>query len=413
MKILKFFAAAVVVAAMTASCAGEAKDGKVLLASAEDSLSYATGMVIAQEYKTTMTMPHVTDSLYRSDFLKGVADAAGMNLDKVQKARITGIQTVFQLGEVVKDVNRISYGGEKPEGVSLDVTAESFIKVLKGEDPGMTGDEADAYMHDRNRTADPVLLARATGITLADGMLQNDVLANRLGIEEDQVAEFLKGMEEGQRLFANENNKAHAAGLVAGVYLKNQRLPFYSRLYFENDSTKTLNLDIALAAFCHAHGSGQLQMTEREASNCQKRFTHALIADKYADNKTSGQQFLEENKTKEGVQITASGLQYKVLKMGDGPRPTFSDVVKVHYEGRLVDGTVFDSSLARGDPMNLPLRECIDGWAEALQLMPVGSEWELYIPQELAYGNESAGETVKPFSTLIYRVQLLDIINKK
>ena len=138
-------------------------------------------------------------------------------------------------------------------------------------------------------------------------------------------------------------------------------------------------------------------MTARQAANKERL---------YGPNRLAGEKFLEENKTKEGVQTTASGLQYKVIKMGDGEKPTASQKVKVDYEGRLIDGTVFDSSYKRGQPATFQVNQVIKGWTEALQLMPVGSKWELYIPYELAYGDRETGGDIKPYSALIFKVKL-------
>ncbi|WP_276898296.1 FKBP-type peptidyl-prolyl cis-trans isomerase [Frischella perrara] len=123
----------------------------------------------------------------------------------------------------------------------------------------------------------------------------------------------------------------------------------------------------------------------------------------------AGIDFLKENLTKEGVKSTESGLQYSILKEGDGKIPAATDTVRVHYTGKLIDGTVFDSSVERGQPAEFPVNGVIRGWVEALQLMPVGSKWRLYIPQELAYGSQGAGASIPPFSTLIFDVELLAI----
>lgn len=124
----------------------------------------------------------------------------------------------------------------------------------------------------------------------------------------------------------------------------------------------------------------------------------------------AGVDFLKENLTKEGVESTESGLQYTVLTQGSGKLPTSSDSVRVHYTGRLIDGSVFDSSEQRGQPAEFPVNGVIRGWVEALQLMSVGSKWRLYIPQELAYGSQGAGAAIPPYSTLIFDVELLDIL---
>lgn len=129
---------------------------------------------------------------------------------------------------------------------------------------------------------------------------------------------------------------------------------------------------------------------------------------KYGDTKTQGEKFLAENAQKEGVIVTESGLQYEVLKMGKGNKPSATDRVKVHYHGTLIDGTVFDSSVNRGEPITFGLNQVIKGWTEGVQLMPVGSKFRFYIPQELGYGAQAAG-SIPPYSTLIFEVELLDI----
>jgi FKBP-type peptidyl-prolyl cis-trans isomerase FklB len=124
-------------------------------------------------------------------------------------------------------------------------------------------------------------------------------------------------------------------------------------------------------------------------------------------------EFLETNKTKEGVITTASGLQYKVLTAGTGAKPKREDVVKVHYQGRLIDGTVFDDSYQRGMPAEFPLTGVIAGWTEGLQYMPVGSKYQLYIPAALGYGDGGSGQLIKPGSTLVFDVELLDIVKQQ
>lgn len=123
-----------------------------------------------------------------------------------------------------------------------------------------------------------------------------------------------------------------------------------------------------------------------------------------------GQQFLDENQKREGVSTTESGLQFSVISQGDGAIPSRTDRVRVHYTGRLIDGSVFDSSVQRGQPAEFPVSGVIPGWIEALTLMPVGSKWELYIPHQLAYGERGAGASIPPFSTLVFEVELLEIL---
>ena len=137
----------------------------------------------------------------------------------------------------------------------------------------------------------------------------------------------------------------------------------------------------------------------------------AKAEENYNDNKVAGEKFLEENKTKDGIKVTESGLQYMVIKEGTGEKPTATSKVKVHYHGTLIDGTVFDSSVDRGNPAEFGVGQVIKGWTEGLQLMPVGSKYKFFIPQELAYGAfPRQGGPIKPFSALIFEVELLDIV---
>src|SRR3954469_1894439 len=138
-------------------------------------------------------------------------------------------------------------------------------------------------------------------------------------------------------------------------------------------------------------------------------FTLAPLSTMAESPLEKGEKFLAANKSKEGVKTTASGLQYKVVKEGTGRQPSATDTVKVHYEGKLLDGTVFDSSIKRGEPVEFPVNGVIPGWVEALQLMPQGSKWEVYIPSDLAYGPTGQGPTIPPASTLIFTVELLEV----
>ena len=142
-------------------------------------------------------------------------------------------------------------------------------------------------------------------------------------------------------------------------------------------------------------------MHERAEAIRQER--QAALAD-------AGKVFLEENVKNEGVTVTESGLQFKVLTKGEGVIPASTDHVRVHYTGRLIDGTVFDSSVQRGQPAEFPVNGVIAGWVEALTMMPVGSKWELYVPYQLAYGERGAGAAIPPFATLVFEVELLEIL---
>ena len=147
-----------------------------------------------------------------------------------------------------------------------------------------------------------------------------------------------------------------------------------------------------------------------EAKSVINAYFVKLRQEKMVLNKEAGEEFLRINKHKAGVVELPSGLQYEVLKMGTGAKPTAKDKVKCHYHGTLINGTVFDSSVQRGTPAVFGVSQVIPGWVEALQLMPVGSKWRLFVPSNLAYGEHGAGEIIEPNSTLIFDVELLDIV---
>lgn len=165
--------------------------------------------------------------------------------------------------------------------------------------------------------------------------------------------------------------------------------------------------------------SSKTLMTDQEAQTVMMNFQKEMMAKQEEKmkaqgetNKTAGENFLSENKKKEGVVALPNGLQYKVIKMGNGPKPKATDTVSVHYRGTLINGTEFDSSIKRGQPATFPLNGVIKGWTEGLQLMPVGSKFEFFIPSDLAYGDRGAGQLIGPNSTLIFEVELLSINGK-
>jgi FKBP-type peptidyl-prolyl cis-trans isomerase FklB len=184
----------------------------------------------------------------------------------------------------------------------------------------------------------------------------------------------------------------------------------------------SLMLDPILVAKAMIDGKeGKPVMTEEIARGTIMKFVNNREAEKskkkaeidkvtYKDYIEQNEAYLAENKEKAGVTVTASGLQYEVVKMGDGPMPTAQNTVKVHYVGTLIDGTEFDSSLKRNQPAEFPVSGVIPGWTEALLLMPVGSKFNLVLPQSIAYGANGAGEVIKPYSTLIFQVELLEIV---
>ena len=252
-------------------------------------------------------------------------------------------------------------------------------------------------------------LAHIFGIAQSNGL--KGYMVNQLGVDTAYIAEFCKGIMDAANIDPqNKEKAAYSAGEQIGGQVVNMSKNL-SKEYYAADPDKSINAGIVAHGLIEGllgtnkigvqEAGQQLQqtVTARQAENKEKL---------WGANRKAGEQFLAENRTKEGVHTTTSGLQYKVLTEGKGAIPQKTDKVKVNYEGTLIDGTVFDSSIKRGQPATFQVNQVIKGWTEALCMMPVGSKWELYIPQELAYGDRETGN-IKPYSTLIFTVELLDI----
>ncbi len=173
-----------------------------------------------------------------------------------------------------------------------------------------------------------------------------------------------------------------------------------------------INPQVMAEAIADVFQGKELKFSADEANQIIQNYIQEITASKFEEHKAAGEAFLAENAKKAGISTTASGLQYEVIEEGTGAKPASSDTVKVHYHGTLIDGTVFDSSISRGLPATFGVHQVIKGWTEALQLMPVGSKYRLYIPQDLAYGaHPHPGGAIKPFMALIFDVELIAIEN--
>jgi FKBP-type peptidyl-prolyl cis-trans isomerase FklB len=179
--------------------------------------------------------------------------------------------------------------------------------------------------------------------------------------------------------------------------------------FFKEQGIQSVNTSLVSKAINDILRNGKPQLSEQQANGVIMGCVQRVKEQKSAVNKKAGEEFLTANKIKPGVVTLPSGLQYIVLKEGTGPKPLATDKVKCHYQGTLLDGTIFDSSIQRGQPIDFTVTGVIPGWTEALQLMPVGSKWRLFIPASLAYGDQQAGK-ISPGSTLIFDLELLEIV---
>lgn len=232
-----------------------------------------------------------------------------------------------------------------------------------------------------------------------------------------KLNEFIKGLKEA--MTSKDDKSAYVQGYGIGQQISQQMLPQINSGAFANDTTKEIDKDNLLAALIATIKNQQLAISKTDAQTLVQEKEDAAREEmmkkqedelkvQYQDSIAVGDAFMAENAKRDGVTTLPSGLQYEVLRAGNGPVPTDTDRVRVHYHGTLINGTVFDSSVERKEPATFGVTDVIAGWTEALKLMPVGSKWRLYVPYNLAYGSQDRG-TIKPFSNLIFDVELLGI----
>ena len=253
-------------------------------------------------------------------------------------------------------------------------------------------------------------MSYAMGYSQTQGL--KEFMTGRMNVDTTYMDEFVKGVNDGANAGDDKKKSAYYAGIQIGQQISNMMIKGINHEVFGSDSTKTISMKNFMAGFiagttgkkgimtmAQAQQLAQAKMTAIKAKNMEKQ---------YGTNKIAGDKFLAANKTKAGVKTLPSGVQYKVIKEGNGPMPSDTSMVKVQYEGKTIDGKVFDSSYKRGQPVDLRANQVIKGWTEALVHMPVGSVWEVYIPQNLAYGEREQGQ-IKPFSALIFKIELVSV----
>lgn len=256
-------------------------------------------------------------------------------------------------------------------------------------------------------------LSYVAGMSVTNGLVP--YLVQQKGIDTTYMADFVRGMKELFDAGTDPKMKAYAAGLEIASQLRDRMLPGMKRDF--TDTPDSIIDAVVFRGFTDALLNDTTLFKQDAAESLfktlQQTNKEAKIEKLWGPNRDAGKKFLAENAKKEGVVTLPSGLQYKVLVKGEGEIPQVSEKVFVNYEGRLVDGTVFDASSKHGSkPSEFRPNQVIKGWTEALTMMPVGSKWQLYVPYELGYGEQEAG-TIKPFSTLIFDVELVGIDKPK
>ena len=265
-----------------------------------------------------------------------------------------------------------------------------------------------------NLKSDVDSMSYAIGMAQTNGL--KEYLVDRLGVDTAYMGEFIKGLNEGVNAGDSKKKAAYYAGIQIGQQISNQMVKGINHEVFGEDSTKTISMKNFMAGFISGTtGKGGL-MNMVDAQNIAQTKMQEIKAREmektYGPNKEEGEKFMAANAKKDGVKTLPSGVQYTVIQEGAGAIPADTSLVKVHYEGRLLNDSVFDSSYKRGEPVTLRCNQTIKGWTDAMVHMPAGSVWEVYIPQDLAYGEREQG-IIKPFSVLVFKIELLEVNPKR
>lgn len=294
-------------------------------------------------------------------------------------------------------------------GTSLSTATAGKKKDKKKQQTEVVADNSTAEVQPVVLATADDSLSYAAGKTATQGLIP--YLQQQLKVDTAYMADFIKGYEEALVKIDDPQFVARQAGFQIAQMATQRILPSMNADF--EGCTSTVSADLFHKGFTAALAHDNTVYSDSAAQVYFETTRKTVKEQVAAAYKAENEAWLDENKTKEGIVTLPDGLQYKVITMGEGEKPTEDQTVKVKYEGKLIDGTVFDSSYKRNPQTSeFQCNKVIKGWTEALTMMPVGSKWELYIPQDLAYGERQAGQ-IKPFSTLIFTVELIDIVKKE
>ena len=406
-------------AALAMISCGNSYDAKqVVMVDMQDSINYALGLVNGAQIKM-MYLANDSSEEAVNEFIAALERGYNGTVEELSEAARVG----KSIGSSIKQSEAIGLAGNDVWTLNEKLFFQGLVNGMHGDTMVMKVDFARDFFQtayqassaDTVKAGKPIkakcmknvatvaLKDKMDSLNYAFGLLNGNELlmyvlsSDTIGTAGQELIKYINvGLKEDMH-----NPQMVSMGEQIGKNIKDQEA--VGLIGEENLITK---FDLILQGFVNGMKDFTEQMTSEEAN---MYITNALNHIKYGDTKAIGEKFLEENKLKEGIIVTESGLQYEVLKMGKGKKPAATDKVKVHYHGTLIDGKVFDSSVERGEPIVFGLNQVIKGWTEGVQLMPLGSKFRFYIPQELGYGAQAAGD-IPPYSTLIFEVELIDII---
>ena len=409
-----------IIASMAMISCGNTYTGKTVeLTNQNDSMNYALGLVNGAQMK--MYQLRNDSSLETiTEFIDALQRGYDGKIEELSEAGSIG----RNIGQAIKNAEKTGLADNPAWAINQKIFFQGLVNGLRHDTTVMKAEDARNYFQAQyqasstlNDSVEPGKVVKSKCIYKVQTIAlknQNDSINYAFGyLNGDEVARYVLLLDTtGQKTkdFITNINK----GLKSS--LKNPQIVNMGEQIGKNIKSQeaqgligepSLATDFVLIK--QGFINGLLGFVEQmDGTQAGEYIQKTMDNIKYGTVKEDGEKFLAENALKEGIQVTESGLQYEVLKMGRGKKPAATDRVKVHYHGTLIDGTVFDSSVERGEPTSFGLNQVIAGWTEGLQLMPVGSKFRFYIPQELGYGSRNAG-SIPPYSTLIFEVELLGI----
>ena len=398
------------------SCGSSYKAQDAKLSNETDSVNYAIGLLNGLQIKMYYLANDSSDEAV-AEFIDALENAY---LDKEEELSEIA-QTGRQYGTSVKMFEKNGLGENAAWTLNEKVLFQGMVNGLYADTTVMQADEAEAflmqaYQSQRETEAAEVVRAKCPkkvktielnsyldSLNYAFGLMNGTQLKHYLLAEDTTdsgIEEFVENVNKGLKIEVR-NPQVVSMGKNIGTAIREQE-----PVGLLGIAGLETNYDLIKQGFINGLYNYTEQMDMQSAGAYVEEVVSRL---KYGSTKEEGEQFLQANALREEVKVTESGLQYEVIEEGKGAKPTAEQTVKVHYEGTLIDGTVFDSSYQRGEPIEFPLSGVIKGWTEGLQLMSVGSKYKLYIPYELGYGERGAGQSIPPYSALIFTVELLEI----